>query len=42
MGRKAMALMVDRLNGKRTAETIVLETELVVRGSVAPCRPLHR
>ena len=42
MGRKAMALMVDRLNGKRTAETIVLETELVVRGSVAPCRPPHR
>lgn len=35
MGRKAMALMVDRLNGKRTTETIVLETELVVRGSVA-------
>ena len=42
MGRKAMALMVDRLNGKRTAETIVLDTELVVRGSVAPCRPPHR
>ncbi|MBB4403743.1 MULTISPECIES: LacI family DNA-binding transcriptional regulator [Rhizobium/Agrobacterium group] len=42
MGRRAMALMVDRLNGKRTAETIVLDTELVVRGSVAPCRPPHR
>ncbi|MFK0386408.1 LacI family DNA-binding transcriptional regulator [Agrobacterium sp. NPDC090273] len=38
MGRKAMALMVDRLNGKRAAETIILDTELVVRGSVAPCR----
>lgn len=39
MGRKAMALMVERLNGKRTAETIVMDTELVVRGSVARCRP---
>ena len=39
MGRKAMALMVERLNGKRTAETIVMDTDLVVRGSVARCRP---
>jgi LacI family repressor for deo operon, udp, cdd, tsx, nupC, and nupG len=36
MGRQAMALMIDRLSGNATPRTIELETELVIRGSVAP------
>lgn len=39
MGRQAMALMVERLNGRKTNETIELKTELVIRASVAPCTP---
>ncbi|WP_320188483.1 LacI family DNA-binding transcriptional regulator (plasmid) [Agrobacterium rosae] len=36
MGRQAMALMIDRLSGNSTPKIIELETELVIRGSVAP------
>ena len=36
LGRQAMNLMVDRLGGRTTKETIVLETELILRGSVMP------
>lgn len=35
MGRQAMNLMVERLNGETAIQAIQLETELVVRGSVA-------
>lgn len=36
MGRAAMALMVDCLNGRPPHEPVELPTELVIRGSVAP------
>lgn len=36
MGRAAMALMVDCLNGRPPAHPVELPTELVIRGSVAP------
>lgn len=36
MGRHAMEMMVDRLSGNKAGVTIELETELVIRGSVAP------
>lgn len=35
MGRRAMELMIERLNGGRSNSVIQLETELVIRGSVA-------
>lgn len=42
MGRHAMEMMVDRLSGRKAGATIELETELVIRGSVAPCDASHR
>lgn len=39
MGRQAMNLMVERLHGEKSVHTIQLDTELVVRGSVAACNP---
>lgn len=39
MGQRAMSLMIEILSGRPTAETIELSTDLVVRGSVAPCPP---
>lgn len=39
MGRRAMELMIERLNGDRSHSVIELETELVVRGSVARRAP---
>lgn len=43
MGRKAMEMMVERLEGgKPEGAPIVLETELVIRGSVAPCNPSRK
>jgi LacI family repressor for deo operon, udp, cdd, tsx, nupC, and nupG len=39
IGRQAMALMVNRLNGNSTNETVELTTKLIIRGSVAACVP---
>ncbi len=39
MGRRAMELMIERLDGGRSQAIIELETELVIRGSVAPREP---
>lgn len=39
MGQRAMSLMIEILSGRPTAETIELNTDLVVRGSVAPFAP---
>ncbi len=39
MGQRAMSLMIEILSGRSTAETIELNTDLVVRGSVAPFPP---
>lgn len=39
MGRRAMELMIARLDGERSHSVIQLETELVIRGSVAARTP---